>query len=147
MWTDVVIALSVAVIALFMIVASVSGARLMMEIRRAVPALRRLVDHIDRDAKPLIDSARTLVDDAGKAVAAVRTEVGEFTKSSKHVRERVERAVDSAEDRLQDLDALLDVVQDEVEDTALDVAAALRTTRRGGKLVRTMKRKLLGRRR
>jgi hypothetical protein len=42
---------------------------------------------------------------------------------------------------------LLGVVQEEVEGTALDIAAALRTTRRGGKLFRRMKRALTSRRR
>jgi uncharacterized protein YoxC len=147
MWAEAVTAISVAVIAVFAVIAAIAGTMLMLEIRRAVPDLRKLVDHLDRDTRPLLDSAKTLVDDAGKAVNAVKSEVDQFAKTSRGLRTRVERAVDAAEDRLQDLDALLDVVQEEVEDAALDIAAALRTTRRGGKLVRTMKRKLLGRRR
>jgi hypothetical protein len=41
------------------------------------------------------------------------------------------RAADAAEARLADLDALFEVVQEEVEAAALDVAATLRTVRRG----------------
>ena len=42
-------------------------------------------------------------------------------------------------------DALIDVLQYEVEETALDIAAAMRTTRRGTTVLRAMKRAFLGR--
>ena len=53
----------------------------------------------------------------------------------------------AAEERLQDVGTLLDILHEEVEDTVLDVAAALRTTRRGVSVFGAMKRALLKRRR
>jgi len=143
MWADVVSAICLAVIA----VAAITFILFVRDLRRSVPDLRRLTEQLSQDGKPILSSLRTLVDDAGKAVSVVRSEIDGVAKTSKGLRERVEHAAESVEDRLQDLDALLDVVQEEVEDVALDIAAAMRTTRRGGRLVRMMKRKLLGRRR
>ncbi len=118
---------------------------LQREVRVLMRTLERTVDHLDRDARPALDSARKLVDDASHLVSAVRSETDGILHSSKDVRKRMERLVDRTEERLHDLDALIDVVQTEVEETALDVAAALRTTRRGASVFRSMKRAFLKR--
>jgi hypothetical protein len=55
--------------------------------------------------------------------------------------------VDAVENRLADLDSLYSVVHDEVEDTALDVAAALRTVRRGNGMLGRVRRLLVAGRR
>ena len=90
-----------------------------------------------------------MIDDASGVVAKVKTEVDGLVDTSKGIRKRAERAAVSIDDRLHDIETLVDVVQQEVEDTALDITAALRTTRRGGKLFKRMRRALLrrGRRR
>ncbi len=62
--------------------------------------------------------------------------------TSRDLRARIVRAADATEERLNDLDALLDVLYEEVEDTVLDVASALRTTRRGASLFTGVKRAL-----
>lgn len=147
MWAEAVSAISLAVIAIFAVAAALAFMLLVRDLRRSVPDLRRIIDQLSQDGRPILSSLRALIDDAGKAVSVVRSEIDGVANTSKGLRKRVERAAESVEDRLQDLDALLDVVQEEVEDVALDIAAAMRTTRRGGKLVRMMKRKLLGRRR
>jgi len=146
-WPQVVSALSIAVIAL---VALVAGAALLMlfgELRRLSAELRRVTQTLDRDAAPALQSVRTAAEDVGQIVATVREEVDGIVGTSQNLRTRVEGAVISVEDRLRDIETLLDVVLEEVEDTALDVAAALRTTRRGGRLFKRMKRALVGRRR
>jgi hypothetical protein len=45
-----------------------------------------------------------------------------------------------------EFEMLLDVLHEEVEETVLDVAALLRTTRRGSGVARALKRVVLGRR-
>jgi uncharacterized protein YoxC len=134
-------------IALAVTIAGLALLPVLIEVRRLVPELRRLTENIDRETRPVLDSVRGLVGDASKAVATVRSEVDGLANTSRGLRDRVERAADTVEDRLLDLDALLDVVQQEVEDAALDISAALRTTRRGGKILRKMKRRFLDRRR
>ncbi len=144
-WAEAITAISTAIIAL--VVLGVGGMLLALQrdLRVLMRTLDRTVDHLDRDARPALDSARKLVDDASHLVSAVRSETDGILHSSKDVRKRMERLVDRTEERLHDLDALIDVVQTEVEETALDVAAALRTTRRGASVFRTMKRAFLKR--
>ena len=68
-----------------------------------------------------------------------------MVETSRDLRARLQRAADAAEGRLGDLEALLDVLYEEVEETALDVASALRTTRRGASVLSAMKRAFLRR--
>ena len=92
----------------------------------------------------MLETAKSIVSEAGQVAVRLRTEVDGIVETSQDVRERVLNAAEAAEDRLIDIEALLDVLQDEVEDTALDVAAALRTTRRGTAIFGAMKRAFLG---
>jgi hypothetical protein len=146
-WAEALSAISIAVIALILVGCGVAAIFLLGELRRLTADIRRITGWLDHDARPIVQSTRALVDDAGKTVAAVRGEVEGLADTTRGLRRRVESAAGTIEDRLLDLDALIDVVQDEIEDTALDIAAALRTTRRGGKLFRKVKKKLAGRRR
>lgn len=148
-WAEVLTALSTATIAVVLTVGCVALAFMMRDLRRLMDDLDKLTKTLDSDGKPAIQSFRAMIDDASAVVAKVKTEVDGLADTSKGIRKRAERAAASIEDRLRDIEALVDVVQEEVEDTALDVAAALRTTRRGGKLFKRMKRALLrrGRRR
>jgi uncharacterized protein YoxC len=138
-WAEALTALSTAAIAVMLSVVCVV----------LVLLLRTLTKTFNQDGKPAIQSFRAMIDDATAVVATVKGEVDGLADTSKGIRKRAERAAASIEDRLRDIETLVDVVQEEVEDTALDIAAALRTTRRGGKLFKRMKRALLrrGRRR
>jgi methyl-accepting chemotaxis protein len=134
-WAETVTALSTALIAVMLSVVCVV----------LILLLRTLTKTFNKDGKPAIESFRAMVDDATAVVGTVKGEVEGLADTSKGIRKRAERAATSIEDRLRDIETLVDVVQEEVEDTALDVAAALRTTRRGGKLFKRMKRALLRR--
>ncbi|MFQ5703905.1 MAG: hypothetical protein ACE5HT_07780 [Gemmatimonadales bacterium] len=146
-WAEAVTAISTALIAVILAFAGVALISWVSEVRRLTLELSRLTASLDQDLRPTVQSVRTLVDDASAVVSTVRSEVVGVVETSKGLRRRIDSAADSVEDRLQDLEALLDVVQNEVEDTVLDIAAALRTTRRGGSLIRRMKRALVRRRR
>ena len=138
-WAEALTAVSTALIAVMLTVVCVV----------LVLLLRTLTKTFNKDGKPAIQSFRAMMDDATAVVTKVKGEVDGLADTSKGIRKRAERAAASLEDRLHDIETLVDVVQEEVEDTALDVAAAIRTTRRGGKLFKRMKRALLrrGRRR
>jgi len=144
-WPEVVTAISAVVIALVLLFCGPAYIIYLFTLRRVAMQLAKVTESLERDGKPLIQSARNIVDDAGRAVSNVRGEVDAIVQTSSDVRERIENTVDSVEARLMDLEALLDVVQEEVEETALDLAAALRTTRRGGSLLRKVKRAVVGR--
>ena len=134
-WAETLTALSTALIAVMLSVVCVV----------LVLLLRTLTKTFNKDGKPAIQSLRAMIDEASSVVTTVKSEVNGLAETSKDIRKRTERAARSIEDRLHDIETLVDVVQEEVEDTALDVAAALRTTRRGGKLFKRMKRALLRR--
>ena len=144
-WAETVTAISTAVIALSVIVVGAMVLVVMRHFDALRSSIERTVELLERDARPTLDSARRLIDDAQHVMSSVRTEADGIVHSSKDVRERLDGLMHRTEERLQDLDALIDVVQYEVEETALDVAAALRTTRRGASVLRTMKRAFLGR--
>jgi uncharacterized protein YoxC len=148
-WAEALTALSVAVIAVAVTVACIGWVLFLRELRDTKAALDEMTKTFDRDGRPTIQSLRALIDDASAVVATVKAEVGGIADTSKTIRKRAERTAASIDDRLRDIEALVDVIQEEVEDTVLDIAAALRTTRRGGKLFKRMKRALLrrGRRR
>lgn len=144
-WAEVVTAISTAVIAVVALavgVAALTAIRHMAGLRKV---LERLAESLERDARPVLQSVRAMVDDASGVVASVRKEADGFIGASHDLRDRLELLVSRTEERLQDLDALVDVLQYEIEETALDVAAALRTTRRGASVFRAMKRAFLRR--
>ncbi len=146
-WAETLTAIATATIAVVLITWSIGLLLLFAELRRLASTGTRVIDSLDRDVRPVLDSVRSVTKDAEHLVTTVRGEVDGFAGTSRHIRSQVEYAADSVQDRLRNLEALLDVVQDEVEDTALDFAAALRTTRRGGGVIRRMRRAFLRSRR
>jgi hypothetical protein len=73
----------------------------------------------------------------------VRHEAGAFAQTARRLRRKTVRAVDRIEAKLEDLETLYDVIHDEVEGTALDLAAALRTLRRGNGMLGKVRRMLV----
>ncbi len=141
-WAEALTAISTAIIAVMMVGIGVVAIAFL---RRAIALLGTLEDvarRIETDAKPLIEAAKTAVHDTSRVAGKLRTELEGVADTSQDIRKRLIRAVDDAEMRLMDLEALLDVIQEEIEDTVLDVGAALRTTRKGASLFRTVRRAL-----
>ncbi|MBI4421755.1 MAG: hypothetical protein HY560_13095 [Gemmatimonadetes bacterium] len=141
-WPEIVTALSTLAIAILLALPAVASFLLFRELRRAVSALERFGVVLEQDVVPAVHSARDVIEQASQVAATVRTEVEGMAETSRDLRARVRRAADATEERLADLETLLDLLYDEVEDTALDVAAALRTTRRGASMFSAVKRAL-----
>jgi len=116
-WVGVVTALSLAIIALAALAVAVATTSAALGLRVSFKMLQGL-------AGPALDDVRQLL-------GTIRSEVDGLAGTSRDLRTRVVRAADAAEARLAELDALVDVVQQEVEAAALDVAATIRTVRRG----------------
>ena len=117
-WVGVVMAISLAIIALAALAVAAATASAALGMRASLRML----------AGPALDDARQLV-------STIRAEVDGLAGTSRDLRARVVKAADAAEARLAELDALVDVVQREVESAALDIAATLRTVRRGASLL------------
>jgi methyl-accepting chemotaxis protein len=143
-WVATVTALSAAIIALVLVLTAVAQLILVRRLAQLTPAVQRLLDTLDRDARPALQSARVAADEATRIAVAVRGEVDAIVSTSKDVRGRVQRAARAAEDRLLELEDILDILQDEVEETVLSVAGTLRATRRGASILGVMRRAFLG---
>jgi len=75
--------------------------------------------------------------------AARELAAAEITREGRRVRRKVVRGVDRVEEKLADLETLYDLVHGEVEDAALDVAATLRSVRRGNGMLGRVRRLLV----
>lgn len=144
-WTDVVTAISTSILAILSVGLIVAFIFWLREARRLMGSVERVVNSLDRDARPALESARGIIDDAGKVMTTIREEVDGFADVSRDVRDRVGDLAEAVEERLEDLETVVDILHEEIEETALDVAAALRSTRRGVSVVRAVKRAFLGR--
>jgi len=129
-WVAVVTGISLAILAVAAIVIAAASVVAALGFRAFLHVVREL-------AGPALGDVRALV-------ATIRTEAENVADTSRDLRQRIVRAADAAQARLADLDALFEVVQEEVETTVLDVAATMRTVRRGISLLewgrRTLKR-------
>jgi uncharacterized protein YoxC len=143
-WAPVVTAIATAVIALIAVGIVVFAMPALRQADRTGAALERFLSAIEKDTQPLIANAKSVVAEANQVAVKLRSEIDGVVETSQDIRKRVRNAAEAAEDRLLDLEALFDVLQEEMEETALDVAAALRTTRRGTTILRSMKRVFLG---
>lgn len=131
-----VIAVSTAILAILGIAVAIGVLRLAQGLRAG----------FQRQGVPALEAARGAAEDLRALTGAVRDEGRDVVALSRDLRGRVDGAVERLSDRFEDLDALFDVVYEEVESTALDVAAGLRTVRRGRSLVGRMRRALRRRR-
>lgn len=121
LWIGVVMAVSLAFIALSALAVAVAG----VLAARAAQSLLRKVEQL---AGPALTDVRQLV-------GTIKTEADALVGTSRDIRLRIVRAADAAEDRLTELQALADVVQEEVEDTFVDAAVAVRRVRTGFSLI------------
>jgi uncharacterized protein YoxC len=117
----VVIAVSLAIIALAILVVTTAGVAALLRLRALIRALQEL-------AGPAIEDVRQLI-------GTIRTEVDGLTATSRDLRARVTRAADAAEERLTELNTLIKLVQGEIQTGALAVGALLRAVRHSGVLL------------
>ena len=125
------------------VAAAVAAPRLSGQARK----IAGVVDGLQDDVAQTLKAARQLTEQAQDLMVLVRHEAGAFAQTSRRIRRKLVRGADAIESRLSDLDSLYNVVHDEVEDTALDVAAALRSVRRGNGMLGRVRRLLVAGRR
>lgn len=139
-WPFVVMAISLSIMALAAVIYVVAQVRYFRELQTFAAQLQRLMETLDRDARPALTSLRTAAEEGGRVATLVRAEVESLADTTRGLQARVEGAADRLSERFEEFESLADVLQDEIEDTVLDVAATLRATRRGSGLLRTLKR-------
>jgi hypothetical protein len=130
-WVGPTMAISLAIIALsFLAIA----AGVVIAALKAAAQARRLTDAMSGMQGQLtqtVGGVRRLVEQSQDLLVLVRHEAGAYAQTGRRVRRKLNKGVDRMEEKLHDLEALYDIVHEEVEDTALDVAATLRSSRRG----------------
>ena len=139
-WVGPTAAISLVVIAVSMLgaaaVLAYAGLRIVAETRK----LSTMIQGYQEDVGQALAGARRLLDQGQDVMVLLRQEIGAFTQTSRRIRRKLVRGVDSIEAKLTDLETLYDLVHEEVEDTALDVAAALRTSREGNGMLGRVRR-------
>jgi uncharacterized protein YoxC len=142
-WVGPTMAISLAVIALSIVGAAIALGIAVLRLSGQVKRIGAVVEGLQDDVTEVVTSARRLIEQGQDLMVVVRNEVGAFAQTSQRLRRKVIKAVDRVEGKLSDLETLYDLVHDEVEDTALDVAAALRSTRRGNGMLGRVRRLLV----
>ncbi len=142
-WVGPTVAISLALIALSILgicaALAVAALRLASEIKKVTGVVAGLQD----DTGQALKAVRRLTEQAQDLMVVVRNEAGAFAQTSRRVRRKLVRGVDRVEERLTDLETLYDLVHGEVEDAALDVAATLRSVRRGNGMLGRVRRMLV----
>jgi hypothetical protein len=142
-WVGPTVAISLAVIALALLGVAVAVALAALGLARQVKRMGATAESLQDDAVQALKAVRRLTEQGQDLMVLVRHEAGAFAQTTRRVRRKVVRGVDRVEDKLTDLETLYDLVHGEVEDTALDVAAALRSVRRGNGMLGRVRRMLV----
>ena len=142
-WVGPTVAISLAILALSFLGMGIAVAIAAFRVAKQVKKVGALVDGLQDDIAHTLKGVRNLTEQAQDVMVLVRHETGAFAQTARRLRRKIVRGVDRIETKLQDLETLYDVIHDEVENTALDVAAALRTVRRGNGMLGRVRRILV----
>jgi uncharacterized protein YoxC len=142
-WVGPAVAISLAVLAVSFLGMAIAVGIAAFKLTGEVRKVGALVDGLQDDIARTLKGVRRLTEQAQDVMVLVRHEAGAFAQTGRRLRRKTVRAVDRIEAKLQDLETLYDVVHDEIEGTALDLAAALRSARRGNGMLGRVRRILV----
>jgi uncharacterized protein YoxC len=142
-WVGPTVAISLAVIAFSFL--AIAGAVIfaVLKLSGQVRKIATIVDGLQDDVARTLKTVRRLTEQAQDVMVLVRHEAGAFAQTARRLRRKAVRAADRIEVKLQELETLYEVVHDEVEGAALDLAAALRSVRRGNGMLGRVRRLLV----
>ncbi len=142
-WVGPIMAIALAVLAVSFLVMAITLAVAAFRVAAQAKKIGTLVDGLQGDVASTLRSVRNLTEQAQEVMVLVRHETGAFAQTARRLRRKTVRGVDRIEAKLQDLETLYDVVHDEIEGTALDLAAGLRSVRRGNGMLGRVRRMLV----
>jgi uncharacterized protein YoxC len=142
-WVGPTVAISLAVLALSFLAMAIAVGIAVLKLSSEVRKVGAMVEGLQDDVARTLKGVRRLTEQAQDVMVLVRHEAGAFAQTARRLRRKTVRAVDRIEAKLQDLETLYDVVHDEVEGTALDLAAGLRSLRRGNGMLGRVRRILV----
>jgi hypothetical protein len=115
----------------------------MARLVKPIKAVAKVVKDLEDDLTVAIKGVRQLTGQTHDLLSLVRQEAGAFVQTGRRLRRQVIKGAERIQTRMEDLETLYDVVHEEVEDTALDVAAVLRSVRRGNGVLSRIRRLLV----
>jgi len=136
-------AISLAVLALAFMGMAIAVGVAALKLAGQVRKVGNLVDGLQDDVARTLKSVRSLTEQGQDVMVLVRHEAGAFAQTARRLRRKTVRAADRIEVKMEELETLYDVVHDEVEGAALDMAAALRSVRRGNGMLGRFRRVLV----
>jgi uncharacterized protein YoxC len=142
-WVGPTVAISLAILALSFLGMAIAVAMAAFRVAKQAKKVGGLVDGLQDDIARTLKGVRNLTEQAQEVMVLVRHETGAFAQTARRIRRKTVRAVDRIEAKLEDLETLYDVIHDEVEGSALDLAAALRSVRRGNGMLGKVRRILV----
>jgi uncharacterized protein YoxC len=142
-WVGPTVAISLAVLALAFLGLAIAVGVAALKLAGQVRKVSTLVDGLQDDVARTLKSVRSLTEQGQDIMLLVRHEAGAFAQTARRLRRKTVRAADRIEIKLEELETLYDVVHDEVEGAALDMAAALRSVRRGNGMLGRVRRLLV----
>ncbi len=142
-WVAPTVAISLVLVALAFIAIAVTTVIVLLRLAEPLHQLGKVVHNLQEDVSGAIKGVRHLTEQSQDLLALVRQEAGAFAHTGRRLRRQVVKGADRIQTRLADLETLYDIVHEEVEDTALDVAAVLRSVRRGNGVLGRIRRLLV----
>jgi hypothetical protein len=130
-WIGPAVAISLLVMSLASLLTAVFCLVIARRASQQAQALSESLQHLRTELAPAFKTVAELSQDGRETVHAVKTEAVAIAELSSRLRGQVETAADRMRERLENLEALYDVLEGEIEETALDLAAGLRSLRRG----------------
>jgi uncharacterized protein YoxC len=146
-WVGPTMAIALVVVALSFVGIAVGVLIVASRLIEPVQQLSRVIQGLQDDLAWSLKGLRQLTEESQEVMELVRREAGAFAHTGRRLRRRLIRGADRIQTRLSDLETLYDVVHEEVEETALDVAAALRSVRKGSGVLGRIRRLLVANRR
>jgi uncharacterized protein YoxC len=142
-WVGPTVAISLALLALSFFGMGIAVAIAAFRVAAQAKKVGAIVTSLQDDVARTLKGVHSLTEQAQEVMVLVRHEAGAFAQTGRRLRRKTVRAVDRIEAKLEDLETLYDVVHDEIEGSALDVAAALRSLRRGNGVLTRVRRMLV----
>jgi hypothetical protein len=146
-WVGPTVAIALVVVALSFVGIATGILVVASRLIEPVQQLSRVIQSLQDDLAWSLKGLRQLTEQSQELLTVVRGEAGAFAQTSRRLRRKLIKGADRIQTRLADLETLYDVVHEEVEETALDVAAALRSVRRGSGVLARIRRLLVPNRR
>jgi methyl-accepting chemotaxis protein len=129
-YTSGTLQLIVLILAVFVLAAF---SYVLLSLKRAVDFAVSTTGKFMEEARPIIQKASEVADDAREVVAMIKTDVERVTHSAEVLSDQMLDIAESVERRMDDISAVVDVVQAELEETVLSTTATLRGVRLGGR--------------